>query len=93
MGDARHPVTTDPCAGVIALRLTPAPLRMKAQPTTLIRKRELLDLVHISPSYLDLLIARGTIPTVRLGRCVLIPRDETLQKLANLQQRKEAGDE
>jgi hypothetical protein len=76
-----------------ATRLTTARLRMKAHPPTLIRKREFLDLVHISPSYLDLLIARGVVPSVRLGRCVLIPRDEVLEKLGHLQPRKEAEGE
>lgn len=54
---------------------------METQTPVFIRKREFLGLVHISPRYLDLLIERGTIPSLRLGRCVLIPRDEALARL------------
>lgn len=62
---------------------------MKTQTPVFIRKREFLDLVHISPRYLDLLIERGTIPVLRLGRCVLIPRTEALAALNRLQTQKE----
>lgn len=57
---------------------------METQPPVFIRKREFLDIVHISPRYLDLLIERGAIPSIRLGRCVLIPREEALARLADL---------
>lgn len=57
---------------------------METQTPVFIRKHEFLGLVHISPRYLDLLIERGTIPSLRLGRCVLIPRDEALARLNTL---------
>jgi hypothetical protein len=56
---------------------------MNTHPPALIRKREFLALVHVSPRYLDHLIARGIIPVVRVGKCVLIPRDEALARLTN----------